>query len=108
MHRVIARTRSADVPEIFAKSFVPDGKRQILGEYKVYWQQFDTEAEARALIMRSIMNLHWWKADEMRLKLIDFLYRDYYCTDDVFVTYDNTEVTNTKNDTNATETRDLI
>jgi hypothetical protein len=52
------------------------------------------------------MNLHWWKADEMRLKLIDFLYRDYYCTDDVFVTYDNTEVTNNKNDTNATETRD--
>lgn len=108
MHRVIARTRSADAPEIFAKSFVPDGKRQILGEYKVYWQQFDTEAEARGLIMRSIMNLHWWKADEMRLKLIDFLYRDYYCTDDVFVTYDNTEVTNKTKDIYATETRNLI
>jgi hypothetical protein len=107
MHRVIARTRTKNVPESEAKAFVPDGKRQILGEYKVYWQQFDTEAEARALIMRSIMNLHWWKADEMRLKLIDFLYRDYYCTDDVFVTYDNTEVTNKTKDIYATETRDL-
>ena len=106
MHRVIARTRSKDVPESEAKSFVPDGIRQQVGPYTMFYQLFDTEAEARSLIMRSIMNLHWWKVDEMRLKLIDFLYRDYYCTDDVFVTYDNTEVTNNKNDTNATETRD--
>lgn len=106
MHRVIARTRSADAPEIFARYFVPDGKRQEAGPYIMYYQLFDTEAEARSVIMRSIMDLHWWKADEMRLKLIDFLYRDYYCTDNVFVTYDNTEISNKKNDTNATETGD--
>ena len=106
MHRVIARTRMAGVPESEAKNFVPDGKRQILGEYIAFWQEFDTEAEARCLIMRSIINIHWFEGDQMRLKVIDFLYRDYYCTDDVFVTYDNTELTNKKNDTNATETRD--
>ena len=106
MHRVIARTRSKDVPESEAKSFVPDGIRQHVGPYIMYYHLFETEAEARSLIMRSIMNLNWWKADEMRMKIIDFLYRDYFCTDNVFVTYDNTEVTNTKNDTNATQTRD--
>ena len=106
MHRVIARTRTKDVPESEAKSFVPDGTRQEAGPYIMYYQLFETEAEARLLIMRSIMNLNWWKADEMRMKIIDFLYRDYFCTENVFVTYDNTEVTNTKNDTNATQTRD--
>lgn len=106
MHRVIARTRMAGVPESEAKNFVPDGKRQEAGPYIMYYQLFDTEAEARSLIMRSIMNLHWWKADEMRIKLIDFLYRDYYCTEEVFVTYDNTEVTNKTKDIYATETRD--
>ena len=49
MHRVIARTRSAEAPEIFAKWFVPDGKRQILGDYKIYYQEFETEAEAIAI-----------------------------------------------------------
>ena len=106
MHRVIACTRMAGVPESEAKNFVPDGKRQILGEYIAFWQEFDTEAEVRCLIMRSIMNIHWWKADEMRMELINFLYRDYYFTDNVFVTYDNTELTNKKNYTNATETGD--
>jgi len=105
MHRVIARTRSAEVPEIFAKSFVPDGKRQILGDYKIYYQEFETEAEARALIMRSIMNLHWWKAEAMRIKIIDFLYRDYYCTDNVFVTYDNTEIITKQHISYAAEER---
>ena len=105
MHRVIARTRSAEVPEILAKNFVPDGKRQILGEFKIYYQEFETEAEARALIMRSIMNLHWWKADEMRIKIIDFLYRDYYFTDSVFVTYDNTEIINKQHISYAAEER---
>ena len=95
MHRVIARTRSAEVPESSAKSFVPDGIRQEAGKYVMYYQEFETEAEARCLVMRSIMNLHWWKADEMRLKIIDFLYRDYYCTDGVFVTYDYTDRTKT-------------
>ena len=95
MHRVIARTRSAEVPEVFAKNFVPDGIRQEAGPYKMYYQEFETEAEARCLVMRPIMNIHWWKADEMRMKIIDFLYRDYYCTDNVFVTYDDTDRTNT-------------
>ena len=90
MYRVIARTRSAEVPESLAKSFVPDGIRQEAGKYVMYYQLFETEADARCLVMRSIMNDNWWKADEMRLKIIDFLYRDYYCTDTVFVTYDNT------------------
>jgi len=103
MHRVIARTRSAEVPEVFAKSFVPDGIRQQAGKYIMYYQEFETEAEARCLVMRSIMNLNWWKADEMRLKIIDFLYRDYYCTDNVFVTYDDTDRTKTIKD--ATEER---
>ena len=67
----------------------------------MYYQLFDTEAEARSLIMRSIMNLNWWKADEMRMKIIDFLYRDYYSTDNVFVTYDDTKYS--KNNLNATE-----
>ena len=53
--------------------------------------------------MRSIMNDNWWKADEMRLNIIDFLYRDYYCTDTVFVTYDNT--LDFKYELNATEKR---
>ena len=106
MHRVIARTRSADIAESFAKSFLPDGKREVNGPFVQFYQLFDTEAEARSVIMRSIMNIHWWKADEMRLKLIDFLYRDYYCNGDVFVTYDNTEVTNKTKDIYATETRD--
>lgn len=103
MHRVIARTRSAEVPEVFAKNFVPDGIRQGAGKYIMYYQEFETEAEARCLVMRSIMDLHWWKADEMRMKIIDFLYRDYYCTDNVFVTYDNTE--HQKWDKNAAEER---
>jgi hypothetical protein len=103
MYRVIARTRSAEVPESLAKSFVPDGIRQEGGKYVMFYQLFDTEAEARALVMRSIMNDNWWKADEMRLKLIDFLYRDYYCTDTVFVTYDNT--LDFKHELNATEKR---
>ena len=93
MHRVIARTRSAEVPEILAKNFVPDGIRQELGPYKMYYQEFETDAEARCLIMRSIINLHWWKIDEMRIKIIDFLYSNYYCTDKVFVTYDDTTIT---------------
>jgi hypothetical protein len=103
MHRVIARTRMEEVPESEAKAFVPDGKRQILGKYIVYWQGFDTESEARALIMRSIMNLNWWKGDEMKMKVINFLYRDYFCTDNVFVTYDNTEIITEKNITHAAE-----
>jgi len=103
MHRVIARTRSAEVPEVFAKNFVPDGIRQEAGKYIMYYQEFETESEARCLIMRSIMNLHWWKADEMRMKIIDFLYRDYYCTDNVFVTYDDTD--RTKTIKNAAEER---
>lgn len=106
MHRVIARTRSADVPASFAEAFVPNGKRDLVGPYVSYCQEFDTEAEARALIMRSIMNIHSWKADEMNIKIINFLYRNYYCNDRVFVTYDNTELTNKKNDTNATEAGD--
>ena len=92
MHRVIARTRSADVAEESARSFVPDGKRQILGIYKCFWQEFDTEAEARALIMRSIMNYEQNDPDTMRIKLINFLYNNYYFTPYVFVTYDNTEI----------------
>ena len=103
MHRVIARTRSKDVPESEAKSFVPDGIRQEAGPYTMYYQLFDTEAEARSLIMRSIMNLNWWKADEMRMKIIDFLYRDYFCTDNVFVTYDNTEIINKQHISDAAE-----
>ena len=103
MHRVIARTRSAEVPCSSAQSFVPDGIRQEVGKYVMYYQEFETEAEARCLVMRSIMNLHWWKADEMRMKIIDFLYRDYYCTDNVFVTYDNTEIVTKEDKTYATE-----
>ena len=55
--------------------------------------------------MRSIMNIHSFEGDQMRLKVIDFLYRDYYYTDTVFVTYDNSEVTNKTKDKYATETR---
>jgi len=105
MHRVIARTRSFDVPESRAKAFVPDGKRQVLGEYKVYWQQFDTEAEARALIMRSIMNIEAIDRDIMKIKLINFLYQNYYCTDDVFVTYDDTSIINKQHISYAAEER---
>ena len=60
--------------------------------YKCFWQEFDTEAEARALIMRSIMNYERNDPDTMRIKLINFLYHDYYYTPYVFVTYDNTEI----------------
>ena len=105
MHRVIARTRTSRIHESEAKNFVPDGKRQIIGDYIAFWQEFDTEAEARALIMRSIMNIHSFEGDQMRLKVIDFLFRDYYYTENVFVTYDNTEVTNKTKDIYATETR---
>lgn len=103
MHRVIARTRGANVPELAAKSWVPAGKRQQVGPHVLFYQEFDTEGEARAVIMRSIMNRNWWKADEMKLEVMNFLYRDYYATEDVFVTYDNTEIVTKQHITYAAE-----
>ena len=105
MHRVIARTRSADVAEESAKSFVPDGRRQVLGIYKCFWQEFDTEAEARALIMRSIMNYERGDPDTMRIKLINFLYQDYYCTPYVFDASDTTEIITKQHISYAAEER---
>ena len=100
MHRVIARTRSVDVAEESAKSFVPDGRRQVLGMYKCFWQEFDTEAEARALIMRSIMNYERGDPDTMRIKLINFRYNAYYYTPYVFCPYDKNDSIGRQNNCN--------